>query len=80
MGLTAHFEKIQVNNHSQDEKSVYEHCCMCGRSRHTGSTWRTSSHGEHTYMENLIKILKELGAVRLANALAQRTDILYYNN
>ena len=63
LGLTAHLEKIQVNNHGQDEN------CL----RALLYVWEEQTHRKYYTWRTIIKTLKELGAVRLANALAQRT-------
>ena len=66
MGLTAHLEKIQVNNHGQDENCLRARTAVCVGGADTQEVLHMVNHHQDTE--------KELGAVRLANALAQRTD------
>ena len=64
LSLIPHLEKIKVNNHGQDEN------CL----RALLYAWEEQTQRRFYNWRTMIKALKELGAVRLANALAQRTD------
>ena len=64
LGLTAHIKKIEVNNMGEEEN------CL----RALLYVWEEQSQKRFYSWSTIIKCVKNLGAVRLANALAQRTD------
>ena len=64
LGLTTHVKKIEVNNMGKEEN------CL----RALLYVWEEQSQKRFYSWTTIIKCEKNLGAVRLANALAQRTD------
>ena len=64
LDLTAHIEKIEVNNMGNEES------CL----KAMPYVWEELSQKRFYSWITIIKYVKNLGAVRLANALAQRTD------
>ena len=64
LGLTTYLDKIEVNNMGNEES------CL----KAVLYVWEEQSQKRFYSWITIIKCVKTLGAVRLANALAQRTD------